>query len=309
MVTRSNDDGHNHRLLNLDWVRVFAAIGVVWFHTQSAPVRAVAYSGLPAFLLLSMSLLSRQSPAPFQEYLEKRSNRLLNPWFFWSCVYLIVGIVQLARHGKPLADAFNWQLLWIGPKLHLWYLSYAFLASMAIWIILKAVDGKDNRLIISFAVGAGILLLVFQPGLQGRFGNIWPQAAFALPSLPLGLAMGRLMIGSRPNSWGLFTVAIAVLAGGCALFAQGDRSTAIAYAIGTSAVVLGAITAPVAVQVGSWLSPLTLGIYVLHPLAQMVLWKVLPATAPAPLRVLVVVLLCGIVTYWLRKLPIVRCFV
>ena len=105
----------------LDYGRLIAVLGIVWFHA-GAPGARVAYAGLPFFLVL-LAL-------PSQSGLLKRAQRLLVPFVIWSAIYALVFTVHSIRVG---ADPFIWwrpYSVLSGTSIHLWFLPYAFAVSV-----------------------------------------------------------------------------------------------------------------------------------------------------------------------------------
>lgn len=96
------------RIGHIDTLRIIAAVGIVWFHTEGAPYRQIGYAGLPIFLLIFFSLITRRSYAETAtHFLRRRYERLLKPWLFWSAVY---GACRLPRPLRP----------WTGPRWAEW---------------------------------------------------------------------------------------------------------------------------------------------------------------------------------------------
>jgi len=53
----------SERIVSIDGLRILAAVGIVWFHTDGAPFRQIAYVGLPVFLLIFFSLIPNHGGA------------------------------------------------------------------------------------------------------------------------------------------------------------------------------------------------------------------------------------------------------
>lgn len=121
------------RNASLDYARLLAAIGIVWFHS-GAPGAHLGYAALPFFLMLTewmaFATAGRMSFAP---YVLSRLNRLMLPFAAWSLVYGGLKLVEIALSGRPLSSEFAWWMLATGPALHLWFLPFATLMSIAIF--------------------------------------------------------------------------------------------------------------------------------------------------------------------------------
>jgi surface polysaccharide O-acyltransferase-like enzyme len=105
----------------VDYCRLIAAFGIVWFHTE-APGYRIAYAGLPFFLVL-LALPSRMS-------VPDRARRLLLPFLIWSVVYGLLRVWNSAVEGQALL---GWWMPWMalaGPSIHLWFLPFAFLVAL-----------------------------------------------------------------------------------------------------------------------------------------------------------------------------------
>lgn len=153
----------------VDYCRLVAAFGIVWFHTE-APGYRVAYTGLPFFLVL-LALPSRMS-------LADRARRLLLPLLIWSVVYALFRAWNAAEQGQAL---FGWWKPWmplVGTSIHLWFLPFAFL------VALVAPALRASRLVLLWPVlAAGLLSWVGEtsvwPWYQWSFGVIPVLCGFA----------------------------------------------------------------------------------------------------------------------------------
>ncbi len=105
----------------IDYGRLLAALGLVWFDTQ-APGNRIAYLSVP-FLLIVLTLPTSTSFAA-------KTQRLLVPFLTWSLVF---AVIQIAFALKAHAPPFGWwdsHMLLIGTWGHLWILPFAFLAAV-----------------------------------------------------------------------------------------------------------------------------------------------------------------------------------
>jgi surface polysaccharide O-acyltransferase-like enzyme len=106
----------------LDYARLIAACGIVWFHVEAPGYRA-AYAALPFFLVL-LTLPSRAGPA-------QRARRLLVPFAIWSAIYALFLVFLAMKSGQ---DPFRWwrpEMIATGPSTHLWFLPFAFMVGLA----------------------------------------------------------------------------------------------------------------------------------------------------------------------------------
>ena len=142
-------DSRQWRIANIERLRILAAFGIVWFHTEDALWRSVGYAGLPIFLMVFCSLIAlKQKPDDISYFTMKRAGRLLKPWLFWSIVYLCFKIFKRALYGEDVFGFFTGHMFISGTSIHLWYLPYAFLVALFInfWNNdLKEHENKDKR--------------------------------------------------------------------------------------------------------------------------------------------------------------------
>ena len=123
-----------------DYARLVAVVGIIWFHA-GAPGALIGYSGLSFFLILlvcnafpqisSVRPQFHRAPA-WTRYAVARAQRLLLPWLIASLFYSGFKLVEVAR-GAPWGAEFTSQMWLTGAALHLWFLPFAFLVSVALW--------------------------------------------------------------------------------------------------------------------------------------------------------------------------------
>lgn len=119
---------------NIDLLRNFAAILVVWLHvTANIPfaenslsvrcltaVNAAGFIAVPLFVLISGALLLHQSAEEsLFAFYKKRMNRILVPTIFWSFLFLLI-----ARYQNPSITLKNMLFMCLRgkPYYHLWYM-------------------------------------------------------------------------------------------------------------------------------------------------------------------------------------------
>ena len=94
------------RIDGYDWVRLLAAINVIFFHVSPSPTGFLGRGGVPAFLMIAASIPAmRHQIEPFAPFALRRAHRILVPWLFWSAVFGLVagtGICTAAscRNGR-----------------------------------------------------------------------------------------------------------------------------------------------------------------------------------------------------------------
>lgn len=187
----------------LDAARLLAAAGIVVFHT-GAPGAALGYAGLPFFLVLLVLLMPVSAEQGFNRFARHRFKRLILPWLGWSLVYGGLKLAEAFALQRPIEQSFAPWMLLTGPALHLWFLPFAFVASLALWPLTTKgharaawpAAGTTARTTAwtTAGIAAGIVLLLAIPllpmilPLQPMPIPV-PQWLFALPPLLLGLVL------------------------------------------------------------------------------------------------------------------------
>jgi hypothetical protein len=189
----------------VDYCRLIAVIGIVWYHAK-APGYLVAYAGLPFFLVL-LAL-------PSQSGLARRAKRLLVPFAIWSGIYALVFILISARNGEDLFGWWRPYMFASGPSIHLWFLPFAFLVS-CVAPMLRGTHAVALPLLAACLLAALGEITEF-PWYQWSFGLIPVLAGFAfLKNRGLGFLslVGSLLVLEvfRPSPDNL------VIAGGTAM--------------------------------------------------------------------------------------------
>lgn len=323
-----------------DCLRVLAALAVIWLHVSSgvATTRpdlaslawwtgnvADAFSRwcVPVFVMISGGLLLDQpgnaEPLPFYR---KRALRLLPPLLFWSAVYLLYRSCSEA--------SFNWSvaarsLLAGAPYFHLWYLCMIlglYLFTPFLTVLVAALERRSLWLLI----GLCFFLTSVHWLLEGRPSTLWLSAisyigyflaGYALSRPGVALPAARLVTG--------FLLAGLAVAGGTALLLPwiGPRSWNLMYHYLNPLVVSmafcvfllfvqRAVFPPAVLRWVNRLAPLSLGIYLLHPLWMRVLdtlgitgflWHPLFGI---PAMTLSAFVLSAFAAAWLRRIPFLR---
>lgn len=302
--------GARERLGRIDALRGWACFGIVLFHTCGDHWCAkVGLAGLMVFLLLVPALgWSGAQSRGWGEQVRRRAGRLLMPWLFWSAVYLLNYLLPRLHAGAGVTPhdlGLSASSLLVGGTIHLWFLPFAFLGGVAllplggpVWRLRPAV-AIGGLLAAAGALLAGACVVRSMPGFGGLVAP-WPQWIDALPSLPLGIALAVAAGRGR-----FLAMVCAGALAGCALAAVIDpRGPALEYALAVPLVAWAMLRPVAAGPIARVLAPLSLGVYLVHPLVLMVLNRVL--AGPAWVRAVVVfAVACGVVAV-LRKTPIRR---
>lgn len=140
------------RLPALDATRIFATLGVIWFHAiESESLHpsgvlgrySVSFYTLAAILFLVLSSFRRQRP--FSQYALDRLRRLGLPFLAWSAVSFLTNLAlnHLGYHiDLPHLSP---DLLLDGGTIHLWYLPFLLTASLLVYPLARWMHGKPKR--------------------------------------------------------------------------------------------------------------------------------------------------------------------
>jgi surface polysaccharide O-acyltransferase-like enzyme len=259
------------------YLRVFAAASIVWFHIPHAPGREVGGIGLAIFVFLAFMHVGRMSSPGAM--LARRARQLLTPWAFWWLVYAGAQVWMARGIPSELASPESIWALFTWPAIHLWFLPFLFVAHLAVLVAreVAAPISAPVKSVLALTVGLILLELVtMTPRLPPFAAQVWS----ATPAIGLGLVYGYCVTLSRPRQVVAFvTISLLVAAVSVPIWLAGHHSIAVA-AVGSSALmVLVALPVP-RNRLLMRLARLTLGVYLIHPLAMVTLWKLVGIDAP-----------------------------
>ena len=291
---------------NLEWVdgtRSIAAMAVVLLHVAANVVldRSLLGTGswwlanvldaatrwcVPVFVLLSGALLLNPDKAgePWRDFYRKRFSRVLIPLLFWSLFYVIYQRYPPYAEIEPLPWLQIWQQTRIGmPYFHLWFM-FMLLGLYAITPWLRQVLQRTTR---RQQLGGCALLLVL--AMLNDLHTFWmhrhpPLAVLIfLPYIAYFIAGYLLRFYSVPlkAAWLVWGLSVLATAGGLAAFVQPDSLYIASYfydyfSISTVPAGLAAFVLCMQLsrrKIWSQLAPLSMGIYLIHPLLLDVLWQ------------------------------------
>lgn len=222
----------------IDYGRLVAALGLVWFDTQ-APGNRIAYLSVP-FLLIVLTLPTTTSIAA-------KAQRLLLPFLTWS---LIFAVVQIAFALKAHAPPFGWwdgHMTLTGTWGHLWILPFAFLASvLAPWF--------QHPLA---SMGAALLVAVLL-SLEGT-PTAAPYALWSFGIIPI-------LVGIAYVSWG-WRLAVVTLVLSWMILQIGRPSPDNFTILGGTALALMAMAIHLpATATSEWCARVSTSVFLAHPL-------------------------------------------
>ncbi len=243
----------------MDILRVAAAFGIVCFHSrfEANEFREVFYAGLICFIIISVWFcMDREDRTPRQHFYGL--TRVLAPWLFWSCVFLlrdayIVGSV-------PLDSSLAIRLL-SGTALHLWYVTFIVIVMTAIWWLRR----HTSLRFLEITAWLGVFLLT-------AFADFWRAASMLLPppspqyAHALFPVFASIIIYCDFQRGRYFGIALTALA---ALFLGKFHGVGAPYLIGIALCVAAfGLAGHVRIRSRLWpvLADCMFGVYLIHPL-------------------------------------------
>ena len=140
------------RLPALDATRIFATLGVIWFHTIECESLhtsgvlgrySVSFYTLAAILFLVLSSFRRQRS--FGTYALDRLRRLGLPFLAWSVISFLT-LYALNHLGYHIdMPQLSFDLLLDGGTIHLWFLPFLFVASLLVYPLARWMHEKPKR--------------------------------------------------------------------------------------------------------------------------------------------------------------------
>lgn len=159
--------------------RLISAFIVVWVHLAVGPF------GGGAFMLATISLALTAKPDG--RNISERARRLLIPWVLWSVIYGVVRGIAAYWHGQPILDAFpdGWSTILSGTSFHLWYLPFAFVATLAAIPLLR----MTQRPLIWVGVASVALIVCAKIRTANHFSGAQDHWIQNLPAVFLGISL------------------------------------------------------------------------------------------------------------------------
>jgi peptidoglycan/LPS O-acetylase OafA/YrhL len=291
-----------------DWLRGLAAFGIVGCHLNLGSVSPGAkvllsycdlnvglFAALAGFFM-ARSVAVGAGDGTAISFILKRAGRLLPPYFFWTAVYLVAGVVFDRLMGKPIG--FDWRSIYAwccvlfqgGAACHLWFLVCLMYAQSLLAYPLFRMEERFHRVVFIVAgfIGIGlaswvggwlsaypfrlISFLVFGAGVYGwidRFKNLSMAVAGTLLVSALVLHRYCACLAFVNDLAVVFAVMLAGIIGSERFTREGGRCGEIAAVF----------------------SATSMGVFLMHPLfAAFLGQKVLPRVFTVPYGVDVVLL-------------------
>ena len=266
----------------IEWVRVIAACGVVWFHIKEGAFKDIGLAGLVCFVLISVVFQASGSERySFVEFVKKSLVRLVPPWVFWFAFYGMVNIAKgkamIPCHGGIAASVLTGT--WVG----LWYLPFILITSLVVFGLAR-VSVKWNPLVnAAYFLGIGVAMLMYIPQVSCSWwkGEPWWQWLHVLPAIPLGMGMYSVLKTTGRTRTAAMVTFLAVSETACLVLAGSARDVAVTNGVALLAVSVGFMIPWRLPRVITRLGGLCLGVYLMHAVFLSAL-KTLPLAGNSP---------------------------
>lgn len=222
----------------VDYGQFLAALAIVWFHVQ-APGARVAAIALPFFLVL-LSMPSTASTL-------MRAKQLLVPFLTWSLVFAMLNTALALKNHSPPFDWWRWNMILSGTRIHLWFLPFAFLATLVSpWL-------RHPLASLGVALLAATLIALNGSPESVPFG----QWAFGIIPVLVGIAFA---------SWGWRLAVTTLFLSTLILFLGEPSPDTVTILVGTGLAVFVLSNHMPPTAISEWCARLSLWIFLSHPL-------------------------------------------
>lgn len=311
------------RIVNIERLRILSASAVASFHTHDWFPRSLGLIGFVILILVFCTfVVNRPEPYDLANLAKRKAKRLLKPWVFWSLVYGVIALAKVVCMDESFSEVFFWRMLLVGTRIHLWFLPFAFVAALLLALIHRRIMNISDTYNIVTATLIGTLCVFGCSILQSCVNPPVPlgQWSLGLPAIPLGFAIGRIMlqqnVKDRRNFYIFVVLSVAAVYGICTVLAWLQTGAcfdngclfAMQYFISTtvfcSALHWHGRIDPISMKLGS----LSYGIYLAHPLVLIFLNRLGIATQ-TPIVLLFLTLSASMLLTYVFKKTLLRQFV
>jgi fucose 4-O-acetylase-like acetyltransferase len=249
--------------------------------------------------------LNEKERTLFRNYLLSKTNRLIIPYLFWVFIYWCWGCARmLSSHGEIINVPVTILLPLYGTSIHLWYIPFIFIGLIAVsftklYFPLKSLFSISLYLFLSLLTG---LLPVFVQN-TNQLPLPIPQFLFALPALFLGLTISDTMDVNKPLKYCLILLIISLI-GAIRLLLNSNDSFLFLYLLSFLLVVTMQNIPGKIDSFTKQLSPLTFGIYLIHPIIAAIIVNIATITnfqRIAPINSIIIFISSAICIYILKK--------
>ncbi len=227
-----------------------------------------------SLMLLVVLAFSSAERLGFRDYMRGRASRLLMPWAIWSVVYGSMKLAEVVVTDATLRSEFSAWMMLTGPAIHLWFMPFAFCASLLIWPLARFIAWFSDRWrCIPAVVGVTLtVLLIVTLGGITTTAPPFAQWLFALPAVTFGAGIGSLR--GTSNLTGILIVCTAALVVG--VWAAGWPRGSMQLVIASAALALCMLLPTRKRPIASWLADISVTLYLAHPLVVAVLLRLTP---------------------------------
>lgn len=174
---------------SVDLLRFLAAFGIVWAH-MLAPLATLGHSALALFLVLTGFLTVQSLDRSGKGFsLLGRARRILTPWIAFCVFFKALEMAMAPDPWAVLGLTDPWWLL-IGPTIHLWFLPFLLLVSPLALLVARMVrDRRDVAIGSMIATVLSLELLTLH--VYSDLPVPLPQWTFAIPPFLYGLLLAK----------------------------------------------------------------------------------------------------------------------
>jgi peptidoglycan/LPS O-acetylase OafA/YrhL len=255
----------------IDCAKYIAAIGIVLFHLK-LPGGSIGLSALSFFtvILTYHGAIAANRPS-LQDYADKLNLRIMWPWTIWSVIYLCAKLINAQVDHLPFSTEFDSWMWWTGPALHLWFLPFAFTASLIVWSLPTPTKVSPT---LYFALTLSLFILCiacFYFATTYQLGIPWAQWNSVLPAAFMGVALAAAQRSKSRLTILICTILAAYFIGRMVNWGWAPFQ----FFIGSLAAMATVLWNPGCNRMTTWLGAVSLGVYLTHPLCVAILNKVL----------------------------------
>ena len=291
------------RRLSLDVLRLTSVVAVIFFHMHVPGTIYFSWRMPLLVAILTFLAAGGTRSTPPSKSLAKvasvRARRILVPWAIWSAIYLpVVGFYTYRGYGPEVLE---WWMVLTGPAIHLWFVPFAFVASMLAFLVSRGLGRSGMGAIGLYLIGS--VVAVVGVALLPNLGTPFAQWAVALPAVFFGIALaveahtGENKTGARQAIVAGLALLMPVVAWLVAW--QLSETTLAGYEVAKLGTIVAAGPILLIASRLPWQTPPALeswlgtsfGVYLIHPLVG---WVLITATrgslSPLPLAIAVTIL-------------------
>ena len=307
------------RIASIERLRILSAFAVASFHVHDWFPRSIGVAGF-IILLLSFCAFVVNKPEPYniKNLAKKKVQRLLMPWLFWSMIYGGISLVKMISQNMTFSDVFSPTMLLTGTRTHLWFLPFAFVASLLLALIHRKIVNIPDSYTITTAISIGALFILGCSMIRSWIPLPTPLAQWllGLPAIPLGFAIGRIKILERTEDQRKYFVLVilSAMAASAVCMALSWLSQGIWLDYGSKFAIRYFVSITIFCSALNWrghmdpisrnMASLSYGIYLIHPLATVPFYLFGIATQHPLVLLFLVLSVSSLIILILRKTPL-----